>query len=183
MRRTSWTGNQSSIRGLFESCTEHRHHTARCLTALRATSLVIPSDGRSSWVSRLGYADQGEMDEWQPRHRDEFDNVLSEGAWHTAEQVREDLRNYLSRFNDRPNAGELSSCCLPAACCRPVVPALSPPGVLPLYPYLDPDYLSLLLSISSSDKQARHPAPCLREFWPNFAQYPGTRDIPADCGP
>ncbi len=137
-------------------------------------------------VSAPGTLTHGEMDEVASHAiGTEFDSVLPEGAWHSAEQVREDLRNYLSRFTDRPNAGELSFLLLRQR--RAVAlwsQHLPPPGVLPLYPYLDPDYLSLLLSISSSDKHSADiQRSCLREFWPNFAQYPGTRDIPAGLRP
>lgn len=115
----------------------------------------------------------------------QLESVLAAGAWCSTAEAREDLRTYLSPLSDRPNLGELSFLLLRQR--RAVAlwsQQLVPPGVVPLYPYLDPDYLSLLLSISSGDKHAADiQRSCLREFWPEFAQYPGTRDVPSELRP
>jgi len=56
---------------------------------------------------------------------------------------------------------------------------LAPPGVVPLYPYLDADYLRATLALSSEDKHKTNlQRSCLRDFWPEFYRYSGNRDIP-----
>jgi hypothetical protein len=58
---------------------------------------------------------------------------------------------------------------------------LLPAGHVPVCPYLDLDYISLLLEFIPAEKhQTIFQRSCLQEFWPEFFKYPGNRDIPAD---
>jgi hypothetical protein len=59
-----------------------------------------------------------------------------------------------------------------------------PPGHVVVCPYLDFDYLRLLLDFSSVGKHAtKFQRACLREFWPELYRYPGNRDVPEDLPP
>jgi hypothetical protein len=58
---------------------------------------------------------------------------------------------------------------------------LLPAGHVVVCPYLDLDYLRLLLDYSSAEKCATwFQRACLREYWPAFYKYPGNRDVPND---
>ena len=114
--------------------------------------------------------------------RSDLDGVLAPAAWPALEELREDLRRYLRGLHPRANLGELAFLLLRQR--RDTAlwsQQLAPPGVVPLYPYLDLDYLRVVLSLSS---EAKHSAnlqrSCLREFWPHFYRYGGNRDIPPD---
>jgi len=114
--------------------------------------------------------------------RPHFDGVLASSAWPTAEDLREDLRAYLRNLQPRANLGELAFILLRQR--RDTAlwsQQLAPPGVVPLYPYLDTDYLRTTLSLRSEDKHKTNlQRSCLREFWPDFYRYGGNRDVPAD---
>ena len=117
--------------------------------------------------------------------RSHLDSVLAPAAWPSVEELREDLRAYLRSLQPRANLGELAFILLRQR--RDTVlwsQQLAPPGVVPLYPYLDADYLGTTLSLRSEDKHATNlQRSCLREFWPDFFRYGGNRDIPADVPP
>jgi asparagine synthase len=114
--------------------------------------------------------------------RSDFDGVLAPAAWPSVEDLRADLHAYLRGLSQRPNLGELAFLLLRQR--RAIAlwsQQLSPPGVVPLYPYLDTDYLRATLSLSSEAKhEANLQRSCLREFWPQFYRYSGNRDIPPD---
>jgi hypothetical protein len=114
--------------------------------------------------------------------RSDFDGVLAPAAWPSAEDLREDLRTYLRSLRERANLGELAFLLLRQR--RAIAlwtQQLAPPGLVPLYPYLDTDYLRATLALSSEDKHKTNlQRSCLREFWPEFYRYGGNRDIPPD---
>ena len=114
--------------------------------------------------------------------RSDFDGVLAPAAWPSAEDIRADLRPYLRRLLRRANLGELAFLLLRQR--RAIAlwsQQLAPPGVVPLYPYLDIDYLRATLALSSEDKHRTNlQRSCLRDFWPEFYRYSGNRDIPPD---
>jgi hypothetical protein len=114
--------------------------------------------------------------------RSHFDDVLDPAAWPAVEGVREDLRAYLRSLQPRANLGELAFLLLRQR--RDTAlwsQQLPPPGVVPLYPYLDIDYVRAALSLRSQDKhEANIQRSCLREFWPDFYRFGGNRDIPPD---
>ena len=140
------------------------------------------------WLKLTGLA----IDERDPdseieniaRHaiRSDFDSVLAPRAWPSAEDLRADLHAYLRGLRQRANLGELAFLLLRQR--RAIAlwsQQLPPPGVVPLYPYLDADYLRATLALSSEAKhQINLQRSCLREFWPEFYRYSGNRDIPAD---
>ena len=117
--------------------------------------------------------------------RSTFDGVLDPTAWPSLDELREDLRAYLQPLRPRNNLSELAFLLLRQR--RNIVlwsQQFAPPGVVPLYPYLDTDYLRATLSLSSEDKhQTKLQRACLRDFWPEFYGYGGNRDVPPDMQP
>ena len=114
-----------------------------------------------------------------------FDKVLGAGTWPDTAAVRDDLRAYLERLPQQVNLAEFAFILLrQRRATAPWSQALLPPGHVAVCPFLDLDYLKLLLSFVPADKHAvvlqRR---CLAEFWPELYRYPGTRDIPASVPP
>jgi hypothetical protein len=116
--------------------------------------------------------------------RGAFANVLDPANWPDIAAVREDLRDYLQRLPQKGNLAEFAFILLrQRRATAPWSQNLLPPGHVAVCPYLDLDYLRLLLSFVPADKHAvilqRR---CLAEFWPDLYRYPGTRDIPDHVG-
>jgi hypothetical protein len=114
-----------------------------------------------------------------------FDSILSRGRWPSESDLRATLRAYLRTWLPRENLGELAFLLLRQ---RRSISLWSqqflPPGHIPVCPYLDLDYLKLLLGFRSTEKHATaFQRACLREFWPEFYRYPGNRDVPTDVPP
>lgn len=117
--------------------------------------------------------------------RPAFNSIFRESEWPSMHEVRDDIRGYLAALTHRRNMSELSFLLLRQ---RRVVglasQQLTPPGVVPFYPYLDPEYVRLLLSIEAEDRhQMDVQRSCLREFWPQYYAYPGTRSVPPELQP
>jgi hypothetical protein len=113
------------------------------------------------------------------------DSVLRRRRWPDVEVVRDDLRAYLRPFRAWPNVGELAFLLLRQ---RRAISIWSqqmvPPGHVVVCPYLDLDYLRLLLGFRSTEKHAtKFQRACLRAFQPELYRFPGNRDIPADLPP
>lgn len=117
--------------------------------------------------------------------KDTFDSVLREGVWPSAEEVRRTIREYVASFLPRSNLGELAFLLLrQRRAISPWSQQLLPAGHVAVCPYLDLDYLRLLLGFRSVDKhEVKFQRACLREFWPELYRYPGNRDIPDDLPP
>lgn len=111
---------------------------------------------------------------------DVFDDVLNLEGWPPPGDVRADLAGYLRQFAPRENLAELTFLLLRQR--RAIAlwsQQLLPPGHTVVYPYLDLDYARLMLTFTSTGKHATSfQRACLREYWPEFLAYPGTRDIP-----
>lgn len=114
-----------------------------------------------------------------------FDRFLRRGAWPSADAVREELRTYLRPFLDRINLAEFAFILLRQRRMTATwSQQLTPPGNVVVCPFADLDYLKLLLDFLPADKHgANFQRRCLESFWPEFAKYPGNRDIPADLPP
>jgi hypothetical protein len=112
-----------------------------------------------------------------------FDSVTSRQAWPTAGEVRSDLARYLRGLPQRVNLAEFAFILLrQRRMTSPWSQQLVPPGHIVVCPYLDLEYVRLLLGFVPADKHATVlQRRCLAEFWPQFLRYPGTRDIPADA--
>ncbi len=111
------------------------------------------------------------------------DQTLNPAAWPQRERALEDLRTYLRSLPQRVNLAEFAFLLLrqrrsAALWSQQLLPA----GYVPVCPFLDLEYVRLLLSFRPQDKhlivlQRR----CLAVFWPEYARFPGTRDIPPDA--
>jgi len=114
-----------------------------------------------------------------------FDSVLSRDRWPSVSDLRADLRDYLHAWAPRENLGELAFLLLRQRRNTSLwSQQLLPPGHVPVCPYLDLDYLKLLLSFRSTEKHATaFQRACLREFWPAYYRYPGNRDVPPEMPP
>ena len=115
----------------------------------------------------------------------DYDLVLNAEQWPSAADLREQVKAYLRTFLPRSNISELAFLLLRQR--RVIAPwsqQLAPPGHVPLCPFLDLDYLRVLLGFVSSDKHAtKFQRACLKAFWPDFYRYPGNRDVPVDMAP
>jgi hypothetical protein len=111
-----------------------------------------------------------------------IDSILRRGPWPEASEVREDLKAYLRPLLPRQNITEIAFLLFRQR--RAVAlwsQQLLPAGHVVVCPYLDLDYLRLLLDFSPEDKRTTwFQRACLREFWPAFYKYPGNRDVPSD---
>ena len=111
---------------------------------------------------------------------DDYDSVLAAAHWPSAEDVRNEIRNYLQPFMHRFNMAEFAFILMrqrrnTALWSQQIMPA----GHIVACPYLDLDYISKLLEFSPAEKhEAVFQRQCLQRFWPEFAKYPGNRDIP-----
>lgn len=113
---------------------------------------------------------------------DNYESVLRSPNWPTAAEVRSEIRKYLLPFMHRFNMAEFAFILLRQRRNTSLwSQQLLPAGHVVVCPYLDLDYLSLLLDFCPKEKHtAIFQRQCLERFWPAFAKYPGTRDIPRD---
>ncbi|MCK6372268.1 MAG: hypothetical protein L6Q83_13275, partial [Gammaproteobacteria bacterium] len=114
-----------------------------------------------------------------------YEHVLARDAWPTTADVREDLRSYLLSLPQEANLAEFAFILLrQRRTTAPWTQQLLPAGHVAVCPFLDLEYLRLLLSFVPADKHATIlQRRCLAEFWPELYRYPGTRDIPPDARP
>ncbi len=114
-----------------------------------------------------------------------YERVLARAAWPDAVSVREDLRSYLLSLPQEVNLAEFAFILLrQRRTTAPWSQQLLPPGHVTVCPFLDLEYLRLLLSFVPADKHATIlQRRCLAEFWPDLYRYPGTRDIPQEVRP
>jgi hypothetical protein len=114
-----------------------------------------------------------------------LDPTLSRAKWPGTSELREDLKTYLRGFLPRENIGEVAFLLLRQRRAIAVwSQQLLPPGVVAVCPYLDLDYLRLLLDFTSAGKhETSFQRACLRTFWPQLYNYPGNRDIPTELPP
>lgn len=114
-----------------------------------------------------------------------YDKVLCRDLWPTAQAVREDMAEYLKPFSLRYNMAEFAFMLLRQRRSTSLwSQQLMPAGHVVVCPYLDLDYISLLLEFDPNEKHmAIFQRECLRRFWPQFAKYSGNRDIPEDVPP
>ena len=113
--------------------------------------------------------------------RDTFRTVLTRRRWPTAAAVATSLRGFFKRLPQRVNLAEFAFLLtrIRRSTALQTIPLL-PPGNLVLFPYLDLDYVRLMLQFTPLDKHAVVvQRQCLADFWPAYHRYPGTRNVPA----
>jgi len=111
-----------------------------------------------------------------------YDRWLNWNLWPGTGELRQELRDFIDRFLDRPNMAEFIFILLrQRRMISPWSQQLVAPGHVVVCPYLDLDYLRLLLSIRPADKhRIIFQRACLEAFWPEYARFGGNRDIPSD---
>lgn len=109
-----------------------------------------------------------------------FDSILKSSIWPSSEDVMDEIRSYLQSFMHRKNMAEFAFILLRQRRST----ALWSQQLLPIdhilvCPYLDLDYISLLLNFKPTEKHRTVlQRQCLSKYWPEFYKYPGNRDIP-----
>lgn len=116
---------------------------------------------------------------------DAYDHVLKPSAWPSTNELKDDLRSYLEPFAHRPNVAELAFILFRQRRMTALgTHQLHPPGHVVVAPFADLEYVKQLLTYRPKEKHAANfQRACLNAFWPQFAKYPGNRDIPPDMPP
>lgn len=114
-----------------------------------------------------------------------LDKVLGSSSWPRPDDLRDDIATYLSHFLHRYNIAEFAFILLRQ---RRSISSWSqqliPTGHVVVCPYLDLDYVSLLLEFDPKEKhETIIQRQCLHRFCPKFARYSGNRDIPRSMPP
>jgi len=114
-----------------------------------------------------------------------FKGHLDSDVWPTQEALREDVRGYLRQWLPRPNLAEFAFILLRQRRMTALwTQQLLPPGHVAVCPFADLEYVRLLFDFEPADKHRTvFQRRCLEEFWPQFARYPGNRDIPSTLPP
>lgn len=114
-----------------------------------------------------------------------FDRILNLDVWPSAKTVRHDLIDYIDGLCSGLNQSELAFLLLRTRRSIAVwAQQMLPAGHLVVCPYLDLDYVKTLLRYHPGDKlQHSFQSLCLKEFWPQYLSYPGSRSIPSDIPP
>jgi len=114
-----------------------------------------------------------------------FSSLLRSDYWPELEEVRDDVKIYLKTFLPRNNIDDLAFLLLRQRRSTALwSQQLLPSGHVVVCPYLDLDYIRLLLDFNPAGKRAIvFQRRCLQDFWPQFSKYPGNRDIPEDLPP
>ena len=107
-----------------------------------------------------------------------LDPILNARVWPSAAEVRSEIGGWISRL-DSPAWSDLGFLLLRTR--RAIAPAwqaLMPSGHVSVYPYLDLDYVELLLGISL-DGRVGHSiqATCLARYAPELDAYPSSRSL------
>lgn len=107
-----------------------------------------------------------------PRWRDD--------AFVPLEQARDELRRHLELIPEGSNRTDYAFVLVRARRgTGPAMQHLTPAGYVAVYPYFDLDHIQVTMELSSMDKiEEKLQARCLRVFWPEYYQFPGSRRIP-----
>jgi len=116
---------------------------------------------------------------------DVFNSLIHPGRWPTLQEVREDIKTYLKALLPRRNLDEIAFLFLRQRRSTSLWSQhLLPAGHVVVCPYLDLDYLRVILDFNPADKRATvFQRRCLKDFWPQYSRYSGNRDIPDDLPP
>lgn len=100
--------------------------------------------------------------------------------WPSADDVKADIARYMGPFMERPNMVEFAFILLRQRRMTSIwSQQLVPGNHLVACPFLDGEYLRTLLKFDPEQKHtANFQRWCLTRFWPEYAAFPGNRDIP-----
>lgn len=115
----------------------------------------------------------------------DFDNILHAGKWPSSDDVRRELIDYIATLGSGMNQTELAFLLLRTRRSIAIwTQFMLPSGHLVICPYLDLEYVKTLLSYHPTDKlHTSFQMLCLKQFWPYYFSYPGSRAIPPDMPP
>lgn len=103
----------------------------------------------------------------------------------TVQDFQQEYRRYLSQFAPNMNRGELSV--LESRTRRgisPWVTMMHPPGHVAVFPYCDLEFVRVALEYHPAEKYKWFfQRECLRRFYPDYYEFPGSRDMPKDHAP
>ena len=110
----------------------------------------------------------------------EFDTILHSGKWPSADDVRRELTDYIETSGSGMNQAEVAFLLLRTRRSIAIwAQHMLPAGHLVVCPYLDLDYVKTLLSYHPADKlHGSFQMLCLKQYWPHYFSYPGSRAIP-----
>lgn len=112
-----------------------------------------------------------------------FESILNKRPWPSTQDLREELTANLNAFPMHRNIAELAFMSLrQRRATAPWSHQMLPTGHIPVCPYVDLDYIRLLLEYDPAEKHKTvFQRACLERFWPALSTYPGNRDIPPDA--
>lgn len=107
------------------------------------------------------------------------------GSMKSARSYREKYEQYVAKFTPNMNQSQLAF--LQARTRRSVAPWITmthPPGHVIVFPYCDIEFARTALAYDPGQKYQRYlQRECLRRFYPEFYDFAGSRDLPADHAP
>ena len=116
---------------------------------------------------------------------DSADEILSPRYWPSASDLRSEVARAVRNLPEGPNRSDFAFLLFRTR--RSIVlwtQHLIPAWHTCVYPYMDLDYVTLALQFRPSDKLVESmQSRCLREFWPEYYQFPGSRRLPPGLPP
>ena len=115
-----------------------------------------------------------------PFFRRQFSNVFP-----TAPQFQQQYRAYLSQFEPNLNQAELAFLhSRTRRCISPWITMMHPPGHVVVFPYCDLQFARATLQYHPAEKYKWFfQKECLRRFYPEYFDFAGSRNLPADHVP
>lgn len=112
----------------------------------------------------------------------DFDKILHSDQWPSANDIRRELITYIETLGEGMNQAELAFLLLRTRRSIAIwAQHMLPAGHLVVCPYLDLEYVKTLLSYHPTDKLRKSfQMLCLKQYWPHYFSYPGSRAIPLD---
>lgn len=107
------------------------------------------------------------------------------GRFPSLEQFQQQYRAYLDQFASNINQAELAFVeSRTRRCISPWITMMHPPGHVAVFPYCDLDFARATFEYHPADKYKWFfQKECLRRFYPEFYDFPGSRNLPADHAP
>jgi len=114
-----------------------------------------------------------------------FDGILHSRKWPSASDLRHEMIKYIATLGSGMNQAELAFLLLQTRRSIAIwAQQMLPAGHIVVCPYLDLEYVKTLLSYHPAAKLTESfQTLCLRQYWPRYFSYPGTRAIPPHMPP
>ncbi|XYJ10746.1 hypothetical protein ACSUZJ_01840 [Telluria sp. B2] len=107
------------------------------------------------------------------------------GLFPRVETLRQHYRDYLGKFAANMNRAEMAFLqSRTRRCISPWLTMMHPPGHVVVFPYCDLEFALATLRYHPAEKYRYFfQKECLRRFYPEFYDFPGSRNLPADHQP